>query len=81
LLKQQQQLEGELSSQIPELNLEQKLQEVELRAIALNLPENSTLIEFVRFNVANFKAIKANGDKQWKPAHYVAFILQKSNPD
>ncbi|WP_171815780.1 CHAT domain-containing tetratricopeptide repeat protein [Anabaena cylindrica] len=81
LIQEQQEMEQELSRQIPELNIEQKLLEIDRRAVASKLPEGSTLLEFVRFNVCDFKAIRANGDSQWKPARYLAFILPAGQPD
>jgi len=79
IIQEQQEIEAELSSQIPELNIEQKLLKIYRRAVALELPEGSTLLEFVRFNVFDFKAIPANGNTQWKPSLYLAFILPADN--
>jgi tetratricopeptide (TPR) repeat protein len=81
LIQEQQKIEEELSRQIPELNIEQNLLKIDRGAVASKLPKDSTLLEFVRFNVFDFKAIPANGDTQWKPARYLAFILPARQPD
>ena len=60
-------LEAQLASQVPEIQLQ--LGEIDRRAMALELPEGSTLVEFVRFRLLDFSA------KQWQPARYIAFIL------
>jgi CHAT domain-containing protein/tetratricopeptide (TPR) repeat protein len=78
---QKEKLEAELARQIPEMNLEQKLREVDRQAVALALPEGSVLIEFVRFNVFDFKAVPARGESRWKPARYLAFVLPAGEPD
>ncbi len=78
-LKQQAEtLEQELN--IPELNLQKELQNADFQTIALELPQGTTLIEFVRFNNYNFKAIPANGDAQYLPPRYLAFILPAQAP-
>ena len=78
---QKEKLETELARQVPELNLEQKLHAASRQAIALALPEGATLIEFVRFNVFDFKAVPAHGESQWKPARYLAFVLPAGEPN
>ncbi|MBE9143799.1 CHAT domain-containing protein [Planktothrix mougeotii] len=67
------QLEKQLASQVPEIQLQD--QETDRRAVALALPEGSALVEFVRFDVYDFKA------DQWQPAQYLAFILPSQQPD
>ena len=79
LEQQAENLERELN--IPELNLEKELQNADFRTIALELPEGTTLIEFIRFNNYNFQAIPANGDALWFPPRYLAFILPAQAPE
>ena len=67
------QIEKQLASQVPEIQLQD--QETDRRAVALALPEGSALVEFVRFNVYDFKA------DQWQPAQYLAFVLPAQQPD
>ena len=46
-------LQRELAEKVPETKLEQELQNTNSDSIALALPENSVLIEIVRFDVYN----------------------------
>jgi CHAT domain-containing protein len=75
LTAKQEELERFLSRQIPEMNLQQQLNRASRQAIAAILPQGATLVEVVQFHVRNFQAVKANGDKQWLPPRYLAFIL------
>jgi CHAT domain-containing protein/tetratricopeptide (TPR) repeat protein len=77
----QERLEEILVPQIPEMNLEQKLRAADRQAVAQALPDNAALVELVRFDVFDFKAVPARGEAQWKPAHYLAFILPAGKPD
>jgi CHAT domain-containing protein/tetratricopeptide (TPR) repeat protein len=73
--------EQALARQIPEMNLEQRLNKADRRAVALALPEGVALVEFVRFNVCNFDAVLARGERQWQPARYLAFVLPAGESD
>lgn len=75
------QLEAVLTRQIPETSLEQKFREADRQAVALALPEETSLVEFIRFDVFDFKAVPARGESQWKPACYLAFVLPAGKPD
>ena len=81
LIQKQQEIEEELSLKIPELNIEKELLEIDRRAVSLQLPEGSILLEFVQFRDFNFKAIVTNGDKGVKSSRYLAFILPAGQPD
>jgi CHAT domain-containing protein/Flp pilus assembly protein TadD len=81
LQEQRDELDRQISRQIPEMNLQKQLDNASRDAIAKALPKGAALLEFVRFNVRNFKAIKADGDSLWQPARYLAFILSASQPD
>ena len=74
-------VEAELVRQIPEMSLEQRLRTAERHAVALALPEGAALVEFVRFNVFDFKAVPGRGESRWKPSRYLAFILTAGEPD
>jgi CHAT domain len=63
------------------MNMEQKLRAADRRAVALGLPEGVALVEFVRFPVFDFQAAPTRGEAQWKPAHYIAFVLAGGRPD
>jgi CHAT domain-containing protein/Tfp pilus assembly protein PilF len=77
----QQQRETALIRQIPEMNLEHQLQAADRRAVALALPADSALIEFVRFQVYDFKAVPARGEARWRERRYLAFVLLARDPD
>ncbi|WP_052330955.1 CHAT domain-containing protein [Planktothrix agardhii] len=76
LEQQCQQLEKELATQVPEIQMQD--QTVDRRAVALELPANAVLVEYVRFNRYDFRA--AIGENL-KSAEYWAFILPAQNPD
>ena len=58
----QQYRESQLSKKIPEMDLDLQLGKADHLAVAMNLPSGSVLLEFVYFNVFNFKAIRAQGE-------------------
>ena len=72
---QQEQMESELAHHIPEMNLARKLREVNRHLVAGALPPDAVMVEFVCLDGVNFHAIPAQGQSQWQPAHYLAFIL------
>jgi CHAT domain-containing protein/tetratricopeptide (TPR) repeat protein len=74
-------LESVLVRQIPEMNLVDKLRQTDRIAVANSLPDNSVLVEFVKFNEFDFKAVPAKGEKHWKPSRYLAFVLSAGKPD
>lgn len=61
------------TAQVPEIQLQD--QKIDCHTVALALPEGSSLIEFVCFDVFDFHA------SQVKPARYLAFILPAGQPD
>jgi CHAT domain-containing protein len=63
------------------MNMEQKLRSIDAQAVALALPAETALVEFVRFDVLDFKAVPGRDEPQWKPAHYLAFVLFAREPD
>ena len=52
-----------------------------LRVLGLALPEGTALVEFVRFNVFDFHAVRARGERLWQPARYLAFVLPGGRPE
>ncbi|QIR37238.1 CHAT domain-containing protein [Tolypothrix sp. PCC 7910] len=72
-------LQKQLALQVPEIQLSEQIFDRE--AIATALPADSILIEFVRFDVFDFRSIAANGETQWYPPRYLAFILKAGQPD
>ncbi|MFC1597011.1 tetratricopeptide repeat protein [Planctomycetota bacterium] len=88
LRRKKEQLEAELARSVPETDLEQKLRAADHRAVALSLPEGAALVEFIRFNVFDFKAVAQRVSytqwvppRKWKPARYLAFVLRAGKPD
>jgi CHAT domain-containing protein/tetratricopeptide (TPR) repeat protein len=74
-------VEAGLAQQIPEMNLEAKLRAADRRAVALGLPEGVALVEFVRLPILILRSSAMPGEPEWKPARYVAFVLQPGDPD
>ncbi|MEG4301748.1 CHAT domain-containing tetratricopeptide repeat protein [Microcoleus sp. D3_18a_C4] len=72
-------LQKNLASQVPEIQLQEQLPS--RSDVSSELPAGSILIEFVRFDVFNFKAIPAHSEAQWQPARYLAFILPAGEPE
>lgn len=68
-----------LASQVPEIQLQE--QPTDRVAVALELPGDSTLVEFVRFDVFDFQALPGREEAQWQPERYLAFILPAGQPD
>jgi CHAT domain-containing protein len=71
-------LERELASQIPELGMDDRLRNVDRHVVASALPERAVLVEFLRFNTLSFPVA---GGETWKPAQYVAFVLEAGRGD
>ncbi len=74
-------LEQELAGRIPEMNLESRVRAADRRAVALALPEEVALVEFVHLDPYDFKAVAARGEAPWKAARYMAFVLLGGEPD
>jgi tetratricopeptide (TPR) repeat protein/CHAT domain-containing protein len=73
-------LEKKLAHQIPEMDLKRRLRSADHRALARALPVDTILAEFVRFDVVDFTAATARGEKRWEPPHYAAFIIRGGQP-
>lgn len=74
-------LEEELSRAIPELRLNRQLSEFSVEKLCKQLPENSVLVEYFRYNPTNLNAVTADGDAQELPAHYLVFVAQSGKPE
>jgi len=75
------QLQKKLALLVPDTQLQQQLQTADRCAVALELPEGTVLVEFVRFDVFDFNAVYAREEAIWQPAHYLAFVLPAKQPD
>ncbi|MCL4203295.1 MAG: CHAT domain-containing protein [Pirellulaceae bacterium] len=80
--EQREALETKLATEIPEVRLQQHLQDVSCQSVARKLPPDAALVEIVRFNAFDFHAVAERLDeshwrppRQWQPARYLAFIL------
>jgi len=74
-------IEADLARQIPEMSLEQRLKKADYRVVAQALPEGSVLVEFVRFDVFDFAAVRARGESTWTRPRYLAFVLRAGEPN
>jgi len=81
LQRRREELEHQLARAIPEMQLEERLRKADRQAVALALPEGAALVEFVRFDVFDFQAVSARGQKRQQPARYLAFVMTKNQPD
>jgi CHAT domain-containing protein len=74
-------LESALARQIPEMTLQQRMRVADRASVAAALPREAVLVEFVRVSPFDFHAVVARGERQWRPARYVAFVLAGDAPD
>jgi len=77
-LTERDRLEAELARQIPETDLKRRMLGADCDAVASALPQDSVLVEFARFDVFDFKAIR--DQPRWTGARYLAFILPARRP-
>ncbi|MGQ0571247.1 MAG: tetratricopeptide repeat protein, partial [Armatimonadota bacterium] len=73
-------LELSLARQIPDVQLERQLRVADAETVALALPPETTLVEFVRFALYNFAAVPAAAQSRWGPARYIAFVVPAGEP-
>lgn len=78
---QKDRLEAELAREIPEMNLEQRLRHADRAALARAMPPRVALVEVVRFNLYDFTAVPARGERSWQPARYLAFVVSAGEPE
>ncbi|MDH7576941.1 MAG: CHAT domain-containing protein [Bacillota bacterium] len=78
LEKEQDQLEREIAKQVPEINLQLRVQNADRKAIAKALPQGSTLVEFFRYNPFCFET---SSKERWRPARYIAFVMTDQDPE
>ena len=78
LQTQYNQLQKQLASQVPEMQLFEQV--VDRIQVASKLPQDSILIEFVRFDEFDCCAVEATAE-QWKSPRYLAFILPARQPN
>jgi len=76
LEKQYEEIQRQLARQVPEIALKKELAQANCCTVAKELPQDTTLIEFVCFNYFDFKAVQQE-KTQWLGSRYLAFILDK----
>jgi tetratricopeptide (TPR) repeat protein len=69
------QLELDLARWVPWKDIWRGWRAADHDRVALDLPEDSVLVEFVRLHVFNFDAVLCRGEPCWGPARYLAFVL------
>jgi CHAT domain-containing protein/tetratricopeptide (TPR) repeat protein len=80
--ERREELERELAHQIPELNLLQRLRAADRSSVARALPRGAALVEFVRYQPIDFKAVPGSwAERIWSPPRYLAFVLPDGEPD
>ncbi len=72
-------LERDLAREVPEVALQQRLRAVDRQAVALNLPPETVLVEFARFDPYRFEAVGTA--PRLEAPRYLAFILLAGEPD
>ncbi|GAB4196200.1 MAG: CHAT domain-containing protein [Coleofasciculaceae cyanobacterium] len=74
-------LQKQLASQVPEIQLFE--QPSNRQAVASALPPDSILVEFVHFDIFDFDTVPGlvEAAPTRHPAHYVAFVLPAGQPD
>jgi hypothetical protein len=76
---QRERLVEDLSWRIPELSLEQRLQKVDVDAVASALPMNVVLVEFFRLQTFTNEVVR--GSLQKGDIHYIAIVMHAEKMD
>jgi len=79
LHEEKEEIESEIARRIGELAPTQEATRISIGNVAAAIPETHTLVEFVRFNLFNFRATK--DEKQQDDARYMAFVLHRGRPE
>lgn len=73
--RRRQHLERELAGQVPEMKLQQVLRQADCEGICGTLEAGCVLVEYVHFDVFDFKAIVAAGEQRYRAPRYIAFFM------
>jgi len=76
---QKERLEAKLSELSHAFAVQKKTAMADSEMVAMALPKNSALLEFVRIKRFNFKA--KGKEKQWLPPRYIVFVLHAGKGD
>jgi CHAT domain-containing protein/tetratricopeptide (TPR) repeat protein len=79
LEKRCEKLEWGIARQVSEVMSQRKLRGADRRAVALSLPKDSLLVDFVRFDPYRFEA--TGTESRWGDARYLAFMLPATDTD
>ncbi|OPY55840.1 MAG: photosystem I assembly protein Ycf3 [Pelotomaculum sp. PtaU1.Bin035] len=71
-------LQSQIAKQVPQIDIQMRLQGADRRAISNSLPPNAILIEFIRFIPVTFAATE---NEEYEPARYIAFIVASEQPE
>jgi CHAT domain-containing protein len=74
-IARREELESELSNQIPEVNLERIIQSSDYQKVINAIPANTALIEYFRFRMFNFKAVRSQGESNWNSEYYIVLVF------
>lgn len=74
-------LEAELSRAMPEMRLEQYPNKATVEQVAEALPAETVLLEYVRIEPYNFKAVLSKEEHERLAPRYIAFLLQAGKPE
>jgi len=79
LKREQADIEAELAKCSQNYARDRKRRQVDAATVAKSLPAGSTLVDFAKIDIYDFKAVDIC--QSWKPPHYIAFVLPAGNPD
>lgn len=79
LKREQADIEAELAKCSQNYARDRKRRQVDAATVAKSLPAGSTLVDFAKIDIYDFKAVDIC--QSWKPPHYIAFVLPAGTPD
>lgn len=68
-------LEAELAQEIPTARSADKFRKADQLAVSRAIPDGCALIEIIKLDGFDFKAVPAKNERRWQPPHYIAFVL------
>lgn len=81
LTSQKEKYEGELTQQIPEMNIDERIRAADRLAVASELPSGSVLVEFVRFDLLKLNRLRVDANGRSGTPRYLAFVLASREPN
>jgi CHAT domain-containing protein/Flp pilus assembly protein TadD len=74
-------LEREIARVIPEFAVRQREQAANCTTLAEAIPEGAVIIEFLRYNMFDFTAIRSQGCNPHQPPRYLAIVIATGKPE